>query len=85
MCTCMATKTISIDLDAYERLRRARVAPGESFSQVIKRGQWQPGRRTCAAFAAAMARVPPLDMDTLERLDQAQAQDAAPEDAWRTR
>lgn len=81
----MATKTISIDMDAYERLRRARRTPDESFSQVIKRGQWQRGRRTCAAFAAAMARVPLLDLETLERLDQAQAQDGPPEDAWRTR
>ena len=32
----MATKTISIDLEAYERLRGARVGD-ESFSRVIKR------------------------------------------------
>ncbi|OGV73417.1 MAG: hypothetical protein A3K19_10960 [Lentisphaerae bacterium RIFOXYB12_FULL_65_16] len=32
----MATKTISIDLEAYERLRRARMGD-ESFSRVIKR------------------------------------------------
>jgi hypothetical protein len=81
----MATKTISLDLEAYECLRRARRVPDESFSQVIKRGQWPRGRRTCAGFAAAMARLPPLDPDTLARLDQAQSQDAAPEDAWRTR
>lgn len=32
----MATKTISIDVEAYERLRGARVGD-ESFSRVIKR------------------------------------------------
>ena len=37
---CMATKTISVRLEAYERLKRARRFPDESFSEVISRAVW---------------------------------------------
>ena len=37
---CMATKTISLELDAYDRLSRARRAPRESFSSVVRRARW---------------------------------------------
>lgn len=33
----MAVKTITIELDAYERLKSFKSAPTESFSQVIRR------------------------------------------------
>ena len=52
--TYMATKTISIDLQAYERLRNARLTPDESFSKVIKRAVWPPAPRTAAAMLAAL-------------------------------
>ena len=79
---CMATKTISIDLEAYDRLRRARRSPDESFSKVIKRAEWPVPPRTAGALLAALAESPRLDDDTLARLDRAQAADRPPEDPW---
>ena len=35
--SCMATKTISIELDVYERLKSLRTTPSESFSKVLRR------------------------------------------------
>ena len=35
----MVTKTIAVDVDAYERLRRARIEPEESFSQVTRNAE----------------------------------------------
>jgi len=48
LCTdpCMATKTISVDLEAYEVLRSARLNERESFSKVIKRAVWPPKQGT---------------------------------------
>jgi hypothetical protein len=37
---CMAIKTISLEIDAYERLRGAKRGPRESFSQVVRRAHW---------------------------------------------
>jgi hypothetical protein len=81
----MATKTISIDLEAYERLRRARQEPGESFSRVIKRATWEAPARTAGAFLQALSRTPVPDADTLRRLEAAQRADVPPEDPWRAR
>ena len=78
----MATKTISIDIEAYEKLRRARRVPTESFSKVIKRAAWPEPPKTANAMIRALASVPVLDEETLERLDRAQACDPPPEDPW---
>ena len=39
--SCMATKTISLELDAYEKLQKAKRSERESFSQVVRRARWE--------------------------------------------
>jgi len=78
----MATKTITIDLAAYEKLRRSRLRPSESFSQVIKRGRWERVRSTGRALLQVLEDAPIVDEDILERLEQNQRADAPPGDAW---
>jgi predicted CopG family antitoxin len=78
----MATKTISIDLEAYERLREARLSPDESFSRVIKRARWQNERKTAAKLLRALQDAPLPDPTMLDRLDEAQRKAAPPGDPW---
>jgi len=78
----MATKTISIDIEAYERLRRARRTRDESFSKVIKRAVWPAPARTASALLAALEGAPLMDPEAIDRLDEAQAADRPPEDRW---
>jgi Putative antitoxin len=80
----MATKTISIDLEAYERLRAARRLPNESFSRVIKRAHWRNEAPTAAALLDTLAKLPTVGDDVLAYLDEAQNADTPPEDRWRS-
>jgi predicted CopG family antitoxin len=51
---CMATKTISIEIDAYELLVRERRDPKESFSRVIRRVLSERPALTAGDLLAAM-------------------------------
>lgn len=81
---CMATKTISVHLDAYERLRAARRSPRESFSQVILRARWPQetltGRELLEWLRAHGPHFSAAELDDIERLKQ---EDRPPEDKWR--
>jgi len=78
----MATKTISVDMVAYERLCAARSRPNESFSQVIRRAAWSPLESTGAALLARLEQSEPASEQILARLEDAQAEDASPGDPW---
>ena len=80
---CMATKTISLRLDAYERLRRARRRPDESFTEVVLRAEWPDRGLTARELCATYESEGPLfDEAALDRIDEADAADRFPPDKW---
>jgi len=79
---CMATKTISIDLSAYERLTRARVHESESFSKVIKRALWPTPKSSGRAIADALDTMARAPVEVIDTLEANQALDKPPVDRW---
>jgi len=53
----MVTKTISLELDAYERLRRAK-REGESFSGVVRRAKFGPDDARGSSILTALSELP---------------------------
>jgi predicted CopG family antitoxin len=78
----MATRTISVDVEAYDKLVQARSTPTESFSRVIKRAEWKPHKKNGAALLAAIYNNPPMSEETLDYLEKAKQSDRPPEDKW---
>ena len=82
----MSTKTISLSFPAYERLRRARRRPDESFSQVVLRAEWQEDTITGRELLKVMDdRDPAYGHKQLAGVEEAKASDKPPEDKWTTR
>lgn len=83
---CMSTKTISVRIEAYERLRAARRYPDESFSEVVLRARWPEDTVTAGELRAlARSRGACLSEAELDRIDAAKRLDAPPEDKWAAR
>ena len=80
---CMSTKTISLKLEAYERLRRARRYPDESFSEVVLRAVW-PGQTLTGAELLDLLRKrgPTFTTAGLAGIEKAKRRDKPPEDKW---
>ncbi|HRC87998.1 MAG TPA: hypothetical protein PK413_20620 [Thermoanaerobaculia bacterium] len=80
----MSTKTISLSLPAYERLRSARQRPEESFSQVILRARWPEQPITAGEFLKLVRqRGPLLSEEGIREIEELKRRDAPPEDKWR--
>jgi hypothetical protein len=74
--SCTATKTISLELDAYEKLKRAKRTERESFSEVVRRARWDDepstGTKILAYLTQLRERHPEsfLPDEALDRLDE---------------
>lgn len=76
----MATKTLSVDEEAYRKLVRARIHARESFSKIIKRAKWDDGPPRCGDLLNRASGE--VSDDMLDALDKAQTEDSAPFDKW---
>jgi hypothetical protein len=78
----MATKTITLELDAYEKLRLSK-RPGESFTQVVRRARFEEDPATGDSlrqyFRAGGGGVAE---DYLDAVDAAEKNDPPPDDSW---
>jgi predicted CopG family antitoxin len=82
----MAVKTVSLKIEAYERLRAARRYAGESFSEVILRARWPEDTVTGGELLQRYARHGASFTDRqLEAMEAAIAADRPPEDKWAER
>lgn len=80
----MASKTISVSVEAYERLRRARRSESESFSQVVMRATWPEVAVTAGELLERLAADGALlEDDELDRIEAANRDDRPAEDKWR--
>lgn len=72
----MATKTISLELDAYEKLKRAKRSDRESFSSVVRRAHFAHETKTAMQVLSALQELAGnhpeslLDEETLDQLSE---------------
>jgi len=80
--SCMATRTITLELDAYEKLRRAKRG-GESFTEVVRRAVWIDAPVTGASLRDYFHKGGSGVSDRyLDAVEHAAALDRIPEDPW---
>jgi len=80
--SCVPTKTISLEIDAYERLRASK-KPGESFSAVVRRAQFPESAPTGRELLEWMKQGGSGVSDAyLDRVEEAEKSDPPPNEPW---
>lgn len=75
----MPTKTISLEMDAYEKLKRAKRFPRESFSEVVRRlPVAEEGISGAELLRRSKQEGPNLDERDFEDIDALNARDLPP-------
>ena len=78
----MATKTVTLELDAYEKLRLAKKA-GESFSAVVRRASFSDAPLTGADLRNYLrSGGSGVSERYLDAVEEAAKQDTIPDDPW---
>ena len=80
--SCMATKTLTLELDAYEKLRHAKRA-GESFTEVVRRAVWMDAPATGESLLTYFRNGGSGTSDKyLDAVEDAASHDPIPDDPW---
>ena len=83
---CMSTKTVSLKVEAYDRLRAARRYPGESFSEVVLRAAWPEDTASAGEFLRLLRRGSVgLASEELGRIEAMKRADQPAADKWAAR
>lgn len=79
----MPTRTVSVTTEAYDKLRRARRYPTESFTQVILRATWPEDTITAAELLSRLDGAPAtFTAEGLDAIERAKREQPKPEDKW---
>lgn len=82
----MGTKTISLKIEAYNRLKAARRYTDESFSEVVLRATWPEDTVTGGDFLVLWrSRGPSFTEDEWNRVAELKRREQPPEDKWAAR